>query len=354
MGSLMRRPTIMDIARAAGVSKGAVSYALNGRPGVSDETRQRILDIARDFGWAPSVSAQALSPGGKTRTIGLVTSLPAHLCGDASFFLRMVSGFQAQLAASGMELLVEFVPDAAAEIASYRRWAAELRVDGVLMGDVRVEDARIAAVEELSLPAVVLGGPDGVGSLPHLPMDDVSSMHQVVHYLVALGHRRLARVAGPEELVHTRVRTRAFEEITGSLGTEEARTVHADYSGDGGARATRRLLSDVRRPTAVLYDNDLMAVAGLGVAAEMAIRVPAELSIVSWEDSPLCRAVWPALTAVDRDTVDYGRQAALTLIRAIEKEEAVTTAPFSQAELHPRASTGPWRHRTPVPSPRPR
>ncbi len=342
MGSLMRRPTIMDIARAAGVSKGAVSYALNDRPGVSDETRQRILGIARDFGWAPSASAQALSPGGKTRTIGLVTSLPAHLRGDASFFLRMVSGFQSQLASCGRELLVEFVADAEAEIASYRRWSAQHRVDGVLMSDVRVDDARIVAVEELDLPAVVLGGPDGVGSLPYMSMDDSSSMHQLVHYLVALGHRRLARVAGPEELVHTGVRTRAFEEVAGSLGVE-TRTVHADYSGDGGARATRRLLSDVRRPTAVLYDNDLMAVAGLGVAAEMAIRVPTELSIVSWEDSPLCRAVWPALTAVDRDTVDYGRQAAISLIRAIEQEDAVVTAPFTHAELRPRASTGPRR-----------
>ena len=340
MGALMRRPTIMDIAKAAGVSKGAVSYALNGRPGVSQETRERILAIAHDLGWAPSSTARALSPGGRVGAVGLVIDRPARSLSVEPFFMHLVSGLEAELAVSGADLLLQVTDDRAAEFDVYRRWFAERRVDGVIMVDLLVDDPRIALVEALPLPTVVLGGPDGAGGLPCLYTDEESPIREVVHYLAALGHRRVVRVAGPEEFAHTRSRTKAFREAAAEAGLPGAATVHADYTGEAGARTTRRLLASAERPTALIYDNDVMAVAGLGVAGEMGLEVPEQLSIVAWDDSALCRLVHPSLTAVARDVVADGREAAHMLAEVVEGG-SVESREGVRGELRPRGSTGP-------------
>ncbi|MFE1169853.1 LacI family DNA-binding transcriptional regulator [Nocardiopsis sp. NPDC058789] len=336
----MRRPTIMDIARAAGVSKGAVSYALNGRPGVSEETRRRILDIAHDLGWAPSKAARALAPGGRVGAVGLVVDRPARSLGIEPFFMQLVSGVETELASAGVDLLLQVTDDAGAELDVYRRWASERRVDGVVMVDLRADDPRPEAVRSLGLPAVVLGGPDGVGGLPCVYSDDGASVREVVHYLAALGHRRVARIAGPEVFLHTRVRGAAFQEAAAGAGLASAYSVNADYTGEAGTRTTRRLLASADRPTALVYDNDLMAVAGLGVAAEMGVDVPGQLSIVAWDDSALCRLVRPSLTAISRDVVGHGRQVAGMLGRVLDGER-VESEESPVGELHPRGSTGP-------------
>ncbi|MBB6118680.1 LacI family DNA-binding transcriptional regulator [Nocardiopsis algeriensis] len=335
----MRRPTIMDIARAAGVSKGAVSYALNGRPGVSEETRERILGIARDLGWAPSTTARALSPGGRVGAIGMVVDRPAHALGVEPFFTQLLTGIETELASSDTDLILRVTDDAGAEADAYRRWAAERRVDGVIMVDLRIDDPRVALVEGLALPAVVLGGPGGTGALPCLYTDDASSVREVVRYLAALGHRRITRVAGPAEFLHTRDRTLAFEEATAGVGAA-GDTVHADYTGESATRATRRLLALADRPTALVFDNDVMALAGLGVAHEMGVDVPSQLSIVAWDDSALCQLVRPSLTAVARDVVACGRQVAGMIAEAVGGA-APRSRETARGELQPRGSTGP-------------
>lgn len=340
VGALMRRPTIVDIAKAAGVSKGAVSYALNGRPGVSDRTRERILTIARDLGWVPNGPARALAPGGLVGAVGMVVDRPASELGAEPFLTRLVSGVESELTGSGVDLLLQITADAEAEAAAYRRWAAERRVDGVVVIGLREDDHRTGLMRELPLPAVVLGGPEGTEGLPCLWTDDATAMHEVVHYLAALGHRNAVQVAGPEHFRHTGVRAAAFAEAAREAGLENAATVHADYTGDGGARATRRLLAHRDRPTALVYDNDLMAVAGLGVAAEMGISVPDEISIVAWDDSILCRLVRPSLTAVSRDVEGSGVQVARMLTRLVAGDRVRTTE-STRGELVPRDSTGP-------------
>lgn len=117
----MKRPTIADVARRAGVSKGAVSYALNGQPGVSEATRQRILAIAAEIGFSPSSAARALS-GATARAIGLILARPAQTLGIEPFFMELISGVEAELSARSYALTLQVVADADAEIAVYRRW----------------------------------------------------------------------------------------------------------------------------------------------------------------------------------------------------------------------------------------
>ncbi|WDZ87341.1 LacI family DNA-binding transcriptional regulator [Micromonospora cathayae] len=343
----MKRPTIADVARRAGVSKGAVSYALNGQPGVSEATRRRILAIAEEIGFSPSSAARALS-GATAKAVGLALCRPARILGIEPFFMELISGVEAELSARSYALTLQVVADQAAEIAVYRRWWAERRVDGVFVCDLRLDDARVPVLEELRLPAVVIGGPGHTGTLASVWSDDAAALVETVEYLVALGHRRIARVGGLPELLHTRLRTEAFERVCRDLGLAGAVTVPSDYSGEEGARATRRLLSSPNRPSAVIYDNDVMAIAGLSVAQEMGLAVPGDLSIVAWDDSPLCQLVHPPLTALGRDIPAYGAQAARHLLAAIAGEP-VGTLQDETAHLTPRGSTAPPRGSTAPP-----
>ncbi|GAB3172180.1 LacI family transcriptional regulator [Micromonospora palomenae] len=339
----MKRPTIADVARRAGVSKGAVSYALNGQPGVSEATRQRILAIATEIGFSPSSAARALS-GATANAVGLALCRPARILGIEPFFMELISGVEAELSARSYALTLQVVADQEAEIAVYRRWWAERRVDGVFVCDLRTDDRRVPALEELQLPAVVIGGPGHTGSLASVWSDDAAALVETVEYLVALGHRRIARVGGLPSLLHTEIRTDAFAEVCRRLGLADAVTVWSDYTGEEGARATRRLLSSANRPTAVIYDNDVMAIAGLSVAQEMGLTVPGDLSIVAWDDSPLCQLVHPPLTALGRDIPAYGAHAARQLL-AVIAGEAVSGLQDETAHLTPRGSTAPPRIR---------
>jgi DNA-binding LacI/PurR family transcriptional regulator len=333
----MKRPTIADIARRAGVTKSTVSFALNDRPGVSEATRNRILHIAHEMGWQPSRTARALS-GGRAGVLGLVVDRPARTLGIEPFFVQLISGIEGELASRDIALMLQMSEDPAAQMVTYRRWWAERRVDGVFVVDLRTNDERVALLTELGMPAVVVGGPHGLAGLPGLWNDEGAAVRSVVDHLAALGHRRIARVAGLPDLWHTVVRGEAFAQTARRLGVTPI-AESTDYTGEEGARVTRRLLASAEPPTAIVYDNDIMAVAGLSVAAEMGIPVPGRLSIVAWDDSVLCRLVHPPLTAVSLDIPAYGAQVARRLADLAAGLE-VESACHATATLAPRASTG--------------
>ncbi len=331
------RATIADVARRVGVSKGAVSYALNGKPGVSESTRRRVLDAARELRWSPSSAARMLA-GNRTSTVGLALTRPPETLGEEPFLMRFVAGLTSRLQPRGYGLLVQLPADADAELDTYRAWAGERRVDGVVVLDPAVDDPRPAVLAGLGLPAVVVGdvGP-GPGRVP-VTTDDAAVMLAVVEHLASAGHRRVARVAGPPHLQHTVVRERAFREAAQRFGVEGS-TVHTDYSAESGARATAGLVTGAgARPTAVVYDNDLMAVAGLSRLSELGLRVPEDVALVAWDDSATCRVTRPALTATGYDLVAFGQLAADALFSLLDGGPPPPTTSATPT-LRVRAST---------------
>ena len=201
----------------------------------------------------------------------------------------------------------------------YRRWWGERRVDGVFVTDLRDDDVRIPVLQELQLPAVVIGGPGDTG----IDRADLVRRRGRGHRGGALPGRARAPADRPgrrsaRTCCTPRPAPRRSPRSAPRSGWTSAVTVPSDYTGEEGGRATRRLLIDAERPTAIIYDNDVMAVAGLAVAQEMGLTVPADLSIVAWDDSPLCSLVHPPLTALSRDIAEYGAHAARQLLAAID------------------------------------
>jgi DNA-binding LacI/PurR family transcriptional regulator len=311
------RVTMGDIARRLGISKAAVSYALNGQPGVSATTRQRVLDLAQELGWYPSSSARALS-GSETGVVGLVLSRPADLLTIETFFMHFLAGVEQVLAERGSSLLLRVIgehPDA--ETKTYERWWGERRVDGVILVDERHHDVRLPAIERLGLPAVLCGGPIKGSTLPCLWSDHGVDASLVVEHLVGLGHQRIVHVSGPARFVHERARRRGVRRAGRALGAA-VETLEVEYTGHEAAEVTNRLLDRPDPPTAIVYASDVMALEGLGVAAARRVPVPARLSVVSWDDSYLTTLVHPAVTALWRDTPAYGALAATVLLDLVD------------------------------------
>lgn len=311
-GTQVKRPTIADIASRAGVTKAAVSFALNGQPGVSAETRARIRAIASEVGFQPNSAARALSDG-RAGAFGFVFDRPARMLGIESYFMQLLSGIQAELSREHIALLFTTAEDQAAEVGLYRAWWAQRRVDGVFLVDLQLRDQRVATLQDLRMPAIVFGAPRGSGGLPAVWQDDAAATTTVVDYLAALGHRRIARVSGIPRYWHTKLRADALREAARAAGLQ-AVSVEGDYTREHGAHATRELLGSPQPPTAIIYDNDVMALSGLSTAQHMGVRVPGELSIVSWDDSALCELIHPSLTALRRDIAAAGAEGARRLV----------------------------------------
>ncbi|MFD1715060.1 LacI family DNA-binding transcriptional regulator [Amnibacterium flavum] len=311
-----RKPTILDVARAAGVSKGLVSFALNDRPGVSSETRARILGVADDLGYRRSIAARSLS----TRTsfaLGLVIARDARVLAADPFFPAFISGVEQVLAEQGRVLVLSVVAEPAAEESVYRTFAADQRVDGVFLTDLRERDSRPALLAELGLPAVTLGRFEGSGANPAVVLDDANGIRAAVEHLIELGHERIAHVAGPRGLLHAVRREGAFRGALERAGLDPSLVVETDFSAQQGAAATTGLLDLAEPPTAIVYANDPMAIAGLGIAHQRGLRLPDDLSVTGFDDSEIADYVYPSLTSARTRPDQWGAEAARTLLALV-------------------------------------
>ncbi|HWB35114.1 MAG TPA: LacI family DNA-binding transcriptional regulator [Rugosimonospora sp.] len=336
-----RRVTIKDVAARAGVSSGAVSLAMHDRPGVSRATRERILAAARELGWTPNQAAQSLS-GTRLHTVGLAIARPARMLGMEPFYMEFISGVESVLGGYGCSLLLRLL-DERDEVAVQTEWWRAGRVNGSILVDLTVDDPRIPALSAIGLPAVVVGDPSLAGPFTSVWTDDAGAVTEAVRYLAALGHRRVARVGGPPTLGHSAIRAAAFTAATKELGFSGTRSVSTDFSADSGARATRTLLVGPEAPTAIMYDNDIMAVAGLAVAAELGLSVPADLSLLAWDDSQLCQLTRPMLSAMSHDVFRFGAEATRCLFDVLNGRNPESHAAETPV-LVPRGSTAPPPH----------
>lgn len=312
------RVTIADVAERAGVTRAAVSMAVNGKPGVSDETRARILRIVDELGWRPSRTAQTLR-GRSPQTIGLVLARPEEVVGQEAFFARFITGVQSELSKHGFSLQLQMAADLDAESAIHAEWIADGRVDGVLVLDPRINDPRVSRLNALRTPTLVVGGDYEGPALASVRTDDGRLMRVVLDHLIGLGHRMIGYVTGDQSFAHVRNRIDAFADHTLEAGVWGV-TLAGDFAPQRAKKATRRLLLSPRRPTALIYDSEVMAIAGMATLTELGLTVPHDVSVVSWEDSPICEVLHPSLTALNRDAITLGKLAAVDLLHLLADE----------------------------------
>lgn len=333
-----------DIARLAGVSPTAVSFALNGREGLSEATRQHILTVANEYGWFPSAAARALT-GSRTGIVGLVLGRTPRRLSVHPFQLSFITGLEAQLSRNGYSLLLHIAEHNDDELARYRRWHAEGRVDGVVLLDLRAEDNRLTQLEDLAMPAVVVGDPRFAGGVTSIWSNDAEAISATVDRLVSLGHRRIVRISESPDMAFAVVRNEAFLRATARHGLTDARIAYASNSDEAG-EVTGGLARSLNAPTALLYDSDIAAVAGLRAVHDLGLSVPDDVSLVAYDDSLICEVTQPPLSAVSRDVYQLGVHTAIALMAVVGGADSPVPDLDGVPKLVERGSTGPAPART--------
>lgn len=331
------RVTIGDLADRLGLSKASVSYALNDQPGVSDETRQRVLALAEELGWRPSSSARALSRA-RSDAIGIVLRRDPGLLGAEPYYMSLLAGVEAELAATGQSLLLRMVgASTGQDVAAYRRWSAERRVDGVMLFDITVGDPRPDLLGGLGLDFVLHGNRESVAPDHVLLYNAADDAALLVDHFAALGHRRILHIRGPEDFEHELDRSSAVADRANGHGIRVV-FESSDYSMTAGERLAARHAADPEL-TAVITSNDLLA---LGAQSGLAAAGRSDVALASWDDSLLCRLGSRPITALDRFPEEQGRRATRMLLDRLDGRPSATTRARSSS-LVARATSLPVR-----------
>jgi DNA-binding LacI/PurR family transcriptional regulator len=271
--------------------------------------------------------------------IGLVLTASAPRVGVEPFFIELVAGMEEVLGPAGGTVLLLTVEDVAAELATYERWAAGRTVGAVVVVNLVRDDVRPARLERLGLPAVLAGRYSGPAALSSVVADNAGAIDAAMRLLGELGHRVIGRVSGPVELAHTAERTEAMR-ATGERLRVDVRIVEADYSAESGVRATRKLLAGAGAPTAIVFDNDVMAVAAEEELVRAGVDVPGQVSLLACDDSTLCELAVPPLSAMSIDVHEHGVTLGSAVLDAIAgAPRRVYAAP--PIRIRERGSTGP-------------
>lgn len=332
-----QKVTIEQLADLLGVSIATVSYALNDRPGVSEETRRRVKSMADQLGWRPSSSARALARS-KAGTVGAVVSRSSTGSSDG-YYMRFLAGAEKVLATAGTTLLIRVIDadeDAHREV--YRQWVAEHRVDGAILSELRVGDRRVQLLDELGLPWVIHSEPGPYNDYASVGYDNDTDAGTLVEHLAGLGHRSVCYVSGSLAFVHERDRISALERHCARTGVEFS-TIEGSYSLQAGQAAVADGVLGGARPEAILFGNDLLARGGTTVLVRAGVAVPRDVSVLSWGDSHLCEFLDPPLSALRREDPESQGAASARLLLDLLAGEPSRTVVAAPSVLVDRGST---------------
>jgi len=259
--------------------------------------------------------------------------------GTDPYFEELLTGMEEALDEYNATVMLRQFGSYQDELDAYPRWAESGDVDAVVVVDSQEDDARATLCLQLGLPVVVLGGPVTAGA-SLVDVDNSGAMEMAVKFLAGLGHKTVGRISGPAHLHHTMARSTAFDRAL-KAGHITGFSLEGDYSAESGAVRTRQMLTGPDRPSAIVYDNSIMAATGLTAAKALGLKVPQDVSLLAWDDGPHCRLSDPPLSVVSLDVYALGRIVAEVLMRthagALQTVVHVPTAHVIQ-----RGSTATW------------
>lgn len=316
-GPRQGRPTLEEVAERAGVSRATVSRVVNGQTTVAEDLRRAVEAAAAELGYVPHAAARSLVTH-RTDSVALILpESPNRVFSDDQFFPSVIRGVAGELDAAGKLLVLLTVGSAEARTRA-ERYAVGGHVDGVMFASLHDADLLPELMLRRGVPVVCNG-------LPHLaaPCIDVDHMGGVsaaVAYLLSKGRRRIATVAGPQDMVAGRARLEGYRQ---ALGEADRRAIVAvgDFTAESGHAAMRQLLADEPELDAVFVASDLMAHGALQALREAGRRVPEDVSVVGFDDIALASYCDPPLTTVRQPIAEIGRSMARTMLRLLEGRE---------------------------------
>ncbi|HHV80827.1 TPA: LacI family transcriptional regulator [bacterium] len=312
----MRRVNIQEVAKEAGVSPSTVSRALNGFPGISEKTRERIVEIARKLNYRPNYRGQILTTQ-STKNIGLLITDIAN-----PFFPELVMGAEEYASKSGYTVLLGNTSESEEKETNYLDFFSRGPVDGIIISASRVSNEHIIMLAEEGLPIVVINRILEHPKISYVSTDMEKGGYLATMHLLRLGHSKIAFINGPK---HSEVSQRRLEGYKKAL-----KEAGIDYNSDlisfnvpvseSGYKEAIKLLCTGEAPTAIFTYNDVMAFGVIKAAKELGIKIPEELSVVGFDDIFFSSFTDPPLTTIKQFKEELGRMAVELLFKLMEGE----------------------------------
>ena len=326
------KPTIRDVASAAGVSKSLVSLVLQGSANVSEPRRRAVLDAMEQLGYRPNRLAQRLS-GPRSGTIGVMLNDIRN-----PWFVELLEGLTASLHAAGVSpVLADSYTDNRVGRSSVET-LLEQRVDGLVVVGTTAESAAVGSAAQ-SIPVVLAGTREPV--LPGVDVvvnDDDAGARQAAEHLLALGHRRIAHLQGPAAV--GRIRRESFERTIREAGLEPLVVAAGGMSEESAYAAATRLLTARDRPTAIFAYNDIACIGALSATDDLGLSVPEDVSLVGYDNTYLARIRHLSLTSVDNGNLAVGVEAGKFILQRLASPDLPARIHQVPSQLQVRGSTG--------------
>ncbi|MEU4243419.1 LacI family DNA-binding transcriptional regulator [Actinoplanes sp. NPDC026619] len=323
-----------DVARLAGVSSQTVSRVSTGHPSVVESTRQQVLAAMKELGYRPNSAARALKRGA-FRTLGVIVFTLATT-GNS----RTVEAIASHAAREGyaITLIPVAIPTQDGVLGAFTR-LGELAVDGIIV----IMEVHLLDSANLTLPVgvpVVVVDSDAGNRYPVVDTDQADGARQAVRELIRLGHHTVWHVTGPAESFASERRERAWRSVLAEAGRPVPEVLRGDWSAESGYRAGLKLAA-VAECTAVFASNDQMALGVLRALQENGRRVPADVSVIGFDDLPDAGAYFPPLTTIHQDFAEVGRRCVQGLLSQIHDDRNEPGTELVPTTLISRASTAP-------------
>ncbi|HEX5013177.1 MAG TPA: LacI family DNA-binding transcriptional regulator [Candidatus Limnocylindrales bacterium] len=336
-----RRVTIADVAEAAGVSKTAVSFAFNNPGRLATETANRIIEIADELGYRPDPVARMLTQR-RTGTIGLLTPQALASIFSNPFFGMFTAGVAAVAEDAGYGL--HFISPLHGSLS---RAIARATVDGVVAIGLAADHPEITEIRRAGLPMTTVDS-DPFDQTPSVDVDDEGGAHAAAEHLTGLGHRDILVIAieraehapkGADDVVSRRLRgyRSALADVGVELRDEDVLVSPATYA--GGVAAIEQAWGTGRRPTAILAMSDAIAIGAVRGLRDRGLSIPADISVVGFDDIELAETTDPPLTTVHQPIRGKGEEAARLLLSVLAGREAPAGHRRLATRLIVRAST---------------
>lgn len=311
-----KRATIVDVATLAGVSKGTVSKFLgDGDYYIAEATRARIAAAVEELDFQPNAIARGLVRK-RTQTIGVVVASVLN-----PLYPDLITGIDEVLGASGYTLIFGSTENSAAREAAVVRSMQQRQVDGIIMASVTLQDGEVSQLVDSGLDVVLASRHFKRSDLVDaVVIDNDEGARQAVEHLIAHGHRRIAHIAGPQDVFPFEIRLHTYQRVLARAGlaSEELLELAGSTSQDAGAAAVVRLLELPERPTAVFVASDGLAIGVIEACAARGVRIPEDLAIIGFDNVWVAAMHGVQLTTVDSRAREIGRLAAQQLVDRIE------------------------------------
>ena len=329
-------PTLEEVAELAGVSRSTASRAINGGLRVSPEAQAAVDRAIAQLGFTPNRAARSLVTK-RSDSVALVVPEPDERVLTDPFFAGTLNGLSAALSATDLQLVLLIVRPG--DNARATRYLRNGHVDGAVVVSHHQDDSLDGALADSHLPHVFVGRPlDGDRAVRHVDLDNVLGGRLATEHLVLAGRRRIATIAGPQDMAAGLDRLAGWSTVLRDAGLPDDAVTVGDFTVAGGAAAATQLLDRHPDVDAIFAASDLMAVGAMGVLAERGLTVPGDVALVGYDNLGVAESTTPPLTTVTNPVVAMARRAGELLLDQLAGRPVPTDPVIFPPELVVRQS----------------